>query len=171
MTAGEGEFLTLGESDMRARIARGMETFSGCLSEKPLGFVPPAWLHNEELFPILKEFGFRFTEDHGGVYEVQTGQRASCPVITWATRTRFRQYASRVVCPALLAHWRDRQVIRIALHPTDFDHPKTVDSIVAVLARARRDRRLALYEDALCPRGNGPLVSTKAAPSRSAEAE
>ena len=151
LTDGEGEFLALGPGAIEQRIRLGSALFSRCLGSRPFTFVAPAWLLNDELFPVLKKRGFHFTEDHRRIYQVQTGRRVSCPVITWATRTSLRAHGSRIVCPALARHWRHRPVVRLALHPADFDHPRTVGSIESVLAVARRDRVLGVCDDSLFP--------------------
>jgi hypothetical protein len=51
--------------------------------------------------------------------------------------------------PALLARWRERPVIRIAVHPLDFDDPRFVDVIRRTIAAALHDRVLDEYEGVL----------------------
>jgi predicted deacetylase len=145
MTDGEGEFQRLRGAALRARLQRGVQAFERCVATRPRGFVAPAWLFNEDLEPALKDLGFEFTEDHGSVYDVQAGRRRRCPVITWATRTRLREYGARVVCPVQARLWTALPAIRIALHPMDFDHPGTVVSIERVLRHARRRREITSY--------------------------
>jgi hypothetical protein len=64
------------------------------------------------------------------------------PAITWATRSAWRRVGSRVVCPLLARRWRAHDIVRVAVHPHDLDHPATVRSIEAVLAGLRRDRQV-----------------------------
>ncbi len=142
LTDREGEFLALRGEELRQRIARGVEVFRSVLGAEAVGFVPPAWLFNDELLPALHDLGFSFAEDHGGLYDVQEGRRVRSPVITWATRTLLRRYGSLVVCPLLQTLWNDEPAIRIAVHPSDFDHPRTVRSIERILRAAMRDRDL-----------------------------
>lgn len=145
MTDGEGEFHRLRGAALRGRLQRGARAFEQCVATRARGFVAPAWLFNEDLEPALRDLGFEFTEDHGSVYHVQAGRRCRCPVITWATRTRLREWGARVVCPLQVRLWTDVPAIRIALHPMDFDHPGTVASIARVLARATRRREITSY--------------------------
>lgn len=147
LTAGEGEFLALDAAAQRAKVAAGREAFRACLGKDPIGFVAPAWLFNAELPLVLREQGFRFTEDQRRMYRVDTGARLSSPVITWATRTWMRKYGSLIVCPVLLRLWSRAPVLRVAMHPFDFDHPETVASIRAVLSSALRHREQAFAED------------------------
>jgi hypothetical protein len=149
MTAGEGEFLGLSGVALRSRLERGVESFLACLGVSPSGFVAPAWLHNDDLMPALRGMGFKYSETHARIFQLQTGRARWSPVVTWATRTVARKYGSLVVAPALARHAGRQPIMRVALHPTDMDHPMTVRSIARVLERTRRARATALYDDAL----------------------
>jgi predicted deacetylase len=113
----------------------------------PDAFVAPAWLFNAALAPALAATGLRYTENHQHVIDIRSGIARPCPVITWATRTFARRAGSLVVCPTLLRLWRRAPAIRIALHPLDFDHPKTIDSITRVLDVALAVRQCVGHED------------------------
>ena len=160
LTGGEGEFLQLRGDALRARLEAGMQTFSRCLGVHADGFVAPAWLFNEELIPALARAGLRFTENHRHLFDVQAGRRRESPVITWATRTRLRRYGSLIVSGSQRRLWSRAAVLRIALHPHDFDHPATVSSIARTLDAARRDRELASTTGA-CLKPD-PLIGTAA---------
>lgn len=147
LTAGEGEFLALGPAAQRHRLEKGREDFRACLGFDPAGFVAPAWLFNAHLPGILRDMGFRHTEDQRRLYRVDTGASLESPVITWATRTPLRKYGSLVVCPLLLRLWSRTSVLRVAMHPFDFDHPETIAGVRAVLGRALLGREQACVED------------------------
>jgi predicted deacetylase len=147
MTAGEGEFLALDAESQRRKLAAGKAAFRACLGEEPLGFVAPAWLFNAALPGVLKEMGFRYTEDHRRLYRVDTGSELASPVITWATRTWLRKYGSLLVCPALARWWSRAPVLRVAMHPFDFDHPETVANIKSVLRRVLAEREQVFAAD------------------------
>jgi hypothetical protein len=149
LTAGEGEFLGLPEAEMRRCIDRGREAFTACLGVEPAGFVAPAWLFNRALIPVLRDRCFAWTEDHWRIYDLKHGGILDAPVLTWATRTAARRYGSARLVPALLARWRERPVIRIAVHPLDFDDPRFVDVIRLTIAAALHDRVLDEYEGVL----------------------
>jgi len=146
LTGGEGEFLTLPAPDQRARVTWGVAATES-IGIATTSFVAPAWLFNDALLPTLAATGFRYTEDHWRVIDVAAGRSRPCPVITWATRTRARRLASLVVCPLLLQRWRRVPAIRIAVHPHDFDHPRTVASITRVLEAALSVRQCAGHAD------------------------
>jgi predicted deacetylase len=135
LTAGEGEFLALDEAAQRRKLQAGLASFRACLGADPAGFIAPAWLFNDGLIPLLKELGLPYTEDHRRIYRTDTGASLASPVVTWATRTFLRKYGSLVVCPLLARLWSGQPVLRVAMHPFDFDHPVTVRNIAGVLRK------------------------------------
>lgn len=140
LTAGEGEFLTLDPAGMREKLNLGRDIFRACLRTDPTGFVAPAWLFNSGLPEALKAQGIRYTEDHRRLYELDSGKSLPSPVITWATRTLIRKYGSLMLCPLLGYLWTSAPVLRIALHPFDFDHAGTIGNIRWVLRRLLKSR-------------------------------
>lgn len=135
LTGGEGEFLALDAPAARRRIEMGLDMWNRCgLPDRPRGFIPPAWLHAPDLDLALWALGFTWTENHVGT-RLSDGRALANPVISWASRDPLRRLGSRVVCPFLERIWRSRPVVRIALHPHDFDHPALVRSISQVLRR------------------------------------
>jgi predicted deacetylase len=133
LTAGEGEFLSLRGTALEQRLDLGLSAFINVLGVSPDTFIAPAWLRNDALPAALRSRGIRFTEDHGGVYDIRTHDRVRCPVITWSSRSSARRVASAVVAAARVRGWRHRSAIRVALHPHDFDHPAIVVSIMRTL--------------------------------------
>jgi predicted deacetylase len=133
MTAGEGEFLALSAEEIGARVRSGLKTFRQVLGTDPAGFVPPAWLHNKYLNDILSELGIPLWESHHGLYRSYDRKALRAPVITWATRSLMRRKSSLLACPFLSRHWRREPLLRVAVHPYDFDWPEIRRSIARVL--------------------------------------
>ncbi len=152
LTGGEGEFLALHGDDLHDRLTQGRDVFRRCLDADPIGFVPPAWLSHPDLHATLREHGFHYTEDHHRLYHLQADRSRRAPVITWATRTRTRRLGSRIVCPALREVWRSQDVLRVALHPYDFDYPATANNIAFLLRTLLREREVVGHSDALFAR-------------------
>lgn len=148
-TAGEGEFLALDADEAAGRIARGADVFERCLGERPRGFVPPAWLYNDALPPVLRARGLRYFEDSRRVYDLGAATSLAAPVVTWATRTPLRKWTSVLGTPVLRHAWRHRPVLRLAVHPFDFDHPATVRSIRRVWRSALGGRVQGFYEEVM----------------------
>jgi len=146
LTGGEGEFLALSPEEVQARLNEAMEIWNRCGLPVPEGFIPPAWLHNANLDPVLAELGIRWTENHAGVRR-PCGAVHEVPVISWASRDPLRRMGSRLVCPSLELAWRPRPVLRIAIHPHDFDWRTLRRSIDAVMGRVARRRQFLSYSD------------------------
>lgn len=147
LTANEREFLTLSPPEIRTRICEGKAAFTGFFHYSPNVFVAPAWLFNQHLFSILKDHGFLITEDQSFIYLLDKDKKIPVPVITWATRTRLRKLISQMGCPILNRWWSARNLVRIALHPFDFDFPTTVKSIEKVIKDALNKREPILYKE------------------------
>jgi len=153
MTAGEGEFLALSACEQRERLIRGREAFESIVGVAPRVFVAPAWLFQKTLPPLLAELGFRYTEDHLAVRDVQAGASRRCPAVTWATRSTIRRVGSRVVCPIAYEIARRLGPLRIAVHPLDLDHARTADQARRLIADAVARRSISGYDGLF--RGSG----------------
>jgi hypothetical protein len=148
LTAGEGEFVDLAPAEIERRLDRGLECFKKLTGDAlPPGFIAPAWLYNKHLVPLLKQRTVLWTENHHGLVWVEEDQLFSVPVITWATRTPGRLIGSLLVCPIQLRLWLQRPLIRIAVHPFDFEHAATIRSIENVVKRALEVRETLAYKD------------------------
>ena len=111
--------------------------------------VGPYGLFNQHLLPALAERRFEFTESHPRIFHVGSGRELRTPMVTWATRTRARRYGSVMAAAVARRLWRAAPVVRMALHPFDFDHRATVASIARTLTAFARERTVATYDDAL----------------------
>ena len=148
MTASEGEFFGLSQSDAAARIADGQALIESIIGRPVDGFVAPAWLYGDGAREALAHSSIPLAEDHLRVWSPATGKELAWgPVITWASRTRMRLLSS-LAAAALLRH-APLDVLRIGVHPPDVRHPSLVKSIHATFRAARRSRRPARYRDLL----------------------
>ena len=147
MTAGEGEFLSLPAREAGALLDRALRVWelSG-LGEVPGGFIPPAWLHRPDLDQELWKRGFSWTEDHAG-FRFRDGLHVPSPVVTWASRDPVRRIGSRIYCPLAVRLRRSARVLRLAIHPHDFDHPQLIRSIDRTLELALSDGRSVSNSD------------------------
>lgn len=148
MTAGEGEFLGLTHSQAASRIAQGRALIEDVIGRPIDGFVAPAWLYGPGALEALSDDRIALAEDHFQVWSPATGKRLSRgPVITWASRTRWRLISSLAAAAALRHVPLD--VIRIGVHPPDVRHPKLVNSIGKTFRAALRSRSPGRYADLL----------------------
>lgn len=133
-TAREGEFLTLDYAAARARIARGLGTLARC-GLSPIGFVPPAWLARAATREAARDAGLALAEDERRVYLLQEGRSFSAPAVRWSARSSWRAMMSSLVADARWHAHRTSPLVRLALHPTDMDHPETRRSLERSMQR------------------------------------
>jgi len=150
LTDGEGEFLTLRGGSLQDRVQSGLLSMERAVGQSPAGFVAPAWLHNEDLIPVLQRLGMRFTESHFHVFDLQTREVVPAPVITWASRTGLHRAGARACARVERRLWSRKPLVRVALHPSDFDHPRIVDSIARTIETLSATRRVISYREFVC---------------------
>jgi predicted deacetylase len=143
----EAEFQELSRPEIRRRVETGLGIFKNDIGFAPRMFVSPAWLHDKQLNDVLQEMKFDLTEDHRSVTDLRSGRRYDAPVITWAARSPFRRLLSRTGCRILARFWSKKDLIRIALHPPDFEHPSIIRSIRRIIGSVLAERELVLYRD------------------------
>ena len=155
MTGGEGECLALPAEEAERRLREGVRVYESILGAAPAHFVPPAWLWHEDLPVALAAAGIRSFEAHKGLCLVGPGGKGNswllAPVISWATRTLARRVGSLWVCPALAFLWSETTLLRVALHPFDFDWSSTQASIEKVLKAQLEAREQVSLAEALGP--------------------
>jgi len=144
-TSGEGEFLSLTGEEIDRRLEAGIILFKKHLKHRPNVFVAPAWLFRSSLLEHLKKHGFTCFEDYSQIRLTDADIRA--PVITWSTGSAFKRWTSYVGCPLLLRLYSGRELIRIAVHPYDFDHPLIMKSMDVIVKKAVAEREAILYRD------------------------
>ena len=150
LTASEGEFLGLSNSEARQRICRGRDVIEDVIGRPIDGFVAPAWLYGRGALEAIEDLAVPIAESHWRVWSpAQTTELARGPVITWATRSRARRVSSLAAAAALPQ--LPCRVLRLGVHPPDIRDPATVKSISKTLALVARHRRIGRYRDLLTP--------------------
>jgi predicted deacetylase len=144
MTAGEGEFLSLGADEALARVRDGRALLEDIIGRPVVGFVAPAWLYSDGAKIALKQSGMLIAEDHLRVWSPATGETlASGPVITWASRTKPRLASSLLAAPIVRKF--PMRALRIGVHPPDVRHPALLRSIASTFKSAVAHRRPSAY--------------------------
>lgn len=147
--ANNDEFLRIDGGAADRRLERGEQVFQNCLGARPYGFVAPRWQLGLQVDAVLSARRYCWTERHGQILHLPSGQRYASPVITWATRTPLRKLTSLLGTPLLSYAYRRAPILRMAMHPFDFDHPATIGSIERALEQAMGQRRQACYDELL----------------------
>jgi predicted deacetylase len=160
MTAGEGEFLGLSAEVAAERMARSKALIEDVIGREVAGFIAPAWLYGPGSRAALRLSGFALAEDHMRVWQPSTDEvLARGPVITWASRSRLRQFSS-LTFSALARHTLHRlPTVRIAVHPGDTTAPALMESIRRTLAAFAARRPAGRYKDLFDLRAPQPFIT------------
>lgn len=150
MTAGEGEFAALSQSEATARIADGRKVVEDAIGRAVAGFIAPAWLYSPGAIAAVREAGFALAEDHVKVWSPATSRVIGRgPVITWASRSPARIRSSLLFSGLARATLGIMPTVRIAVHPGDVRVPALLDSIDATFNRFMRTHTPSRYADLL----------------------
>ncbi len=146
-TAGEGEFYDLKYEDARARLEEGRKMLA--MNEIP-GFIAPAWLLGPEAERAVKDLGFRYTVRLASATDFQTGKIHTAPTLAYSTRSVWRRKTSLLwnfwlkqfsaVCP----------LVRISIHPPDWQFPGLRTQILRLTAEALAVRSPMSYYQWVC---------------------
>lgn len=145
-TAGEGEFFDLNEPQSIAAIARGMNEMQQMLGITPSGFIAPAWLMGAPARRALAHFSFSYTTLLEGIWDLDLKAFYPSQSLCYSVRAPWRRTSSLLWNSALLAWLDDAAVVRIGLHPPDWDYPGIRSHALECAQRALVGRLPMTYE-------------------------
>jgi predicted deacetylase len=146
------EFAGLDSQAAAAAVETGRALLAGA-GLRPRGFVAPAYLYTRAL---RRELASRFSW-WADLWAVRTAARdLAAPALSLGTSSALRRATSPALLRARAAH--AGAVLRLDVHPADFDHASHVAAIERVLALAA-GRATATYDEL----ASGRLVSAGAA--------
>ncbi|MBU6206674.1 MAG: polysaccharide deacetylase family protein, partial [Alphaproteobacteria bacterium] len=146
MTACEGEFLGLDADTARTRMREGRALIEDVIGMPVAGFIAPAWLYGDGARQALIDLDFALAEDHLCVWEpVSARTLARGPVITWASRSRWRTASSLFFAGLARQALQPLDVVRIAVHPGDTSKPEIMESIRATVQMFVCNRSVSRY--------------------------
>jgi predicted deacetylase len=145
-TAGEGEFYDLDRSEARRRLDEGRTMLEAAGLEVP-GFIAPAWLLGMDAEQAAREAGFAYTTRLGGVLDLRSGEWTTSQSLVWSVRSGWRRMVSLGWNTSLAARLRGRDLLRIGLHPPDWEHGRIKDQALRLAAAAVAERQVIRYRD------------------------
>ena len=147
-TAASAEFYIAPPDETARRLDQGLGLF-GRLGLKPVGCVPPAWLHGPALANQLRERRLGITESFWSIMQVAEERSIFAPALSWSTARRWRSYLTAGVANARRAVEAARGLVRMAIHPPDIEVPVIAGSLKQTLASLGASRRLVTYVDVM----------------------
>lgn len=146
-TAGEGEFFDL-TTDAAAHLLReGRSLFKECGLCPPAGFIAPAWLLGDAALKAVQGQGFLYTTYLNRILPLSQGAAPEkSQSLVWSVRAGWRRLLSLAWNQLLFARLSDARVLRIGLHPPDWNHPAIRRQILSLARRALVRRQPTSYE-------------------------
>lgn len=145
-TAGEGEFYDLDEAEAIARVTKAQEEFRRAGFE-PTGFIAPAWLLGEEATRAVRRAGFQYTTRLGTVEDLANDVAYDSQSLVYSVRAAWRRAVSLAWNSFLLRRLGDLPLVRMGLHPPDWQYPAIREHARKCLVRALVGREAITYED------------------------
>jgi uncharacterized protein len=143
-TAGEGEFHDLSHGEAMQLLGQGKEALSGC-GVTFGGFIAPAWLLGSEAERAAREEGFSYTTRIGSVIDLNNGRSFASRSMVYSVRSAWRRGVSLVWNEGLYRALKKTPLLRIGLHPPDWDHPAIRNHVLLCLRSAVASRDVTTY--------------------------
>jgi predicted deacetylase len=145
-TTGEGEFYQLSQSQAQEKLAAGMSLFIA--SNLPVyGFTAPAWLVSNEAKIAICDSGFQYSTLWDGVELPRSHGFIKAPTLVYSSRNAWRRFVSKHWISTFHSLKKNAHVMRLAVHPIDFEYPDIETHIYKVLKEALRTRTASTYKD------------------------
>ena len=144
-TAGEGEFFDLSENDARERLSLGLSEFAACGLTAD-GFIAPAWLLGNDAERAVRGLGFQYTTRIATVTDFKSGDVHSARSLVWSVRAGWRRVCSLAWNQCLALGLRNTPLLRVGIHPPDWEHPAIRNQILSITSTALAGRRAMTYQ-------------------------
>jgi predicted deacetylase len=153
-TQDEGEFYDLDEESAFAAVSKAQAEFRQ-IGLKPSGFIAPAWLLSNPAECALRRAGIEYTTRIGHVANLRTGTIHPSQSMVYSVRNTWRRLASLAWNAHLFRRLRGNPLLRVGLHPPDFNQPAVWRQIRRSISLALEDRVPLTYEQWLRTHGQG----------------
>jgi uncharacterized protein len=145
-TQDEGEFYDLGYDEAFRRITRAREEFHAA-GLKPQGFIAPAWLLSKEGERAACDAGMEYTTRLRTVRDLRSGQDFASRSLVYSVRNGWRRATSLVWNAGLAQLLKTSHLMRLSVHPPDYDHPAVWQQVIDLLRATDRARTHTTYRD------------------------
>ena len=150
-TQGEGEFYDLTRGEAAEVLTRAREAFRPLNAPTPSGFIAPAWLLSDAASEAVREAGFRYTTYLTGVMDYRAEEGGFIPArsLVYSPRNLWRRTCSLFYNAGLTRVLRHAPLLRLGLHPPDYQHSKLWRQVRRIVTEALRTRTAGTYEEFL----------------------
>jgi predicted deacetylase len=145
-TDGEAEFYDLGYEEALRRIAAARDEFTAA-GLKPRGFVAPGWLLGPEAERAACDAGLEYTTRLSSVRDLRRGETVAARSIVYSVRSEWRRKTSVAWNRLLTKFLQSTGLLRLSIHPDDYNYPAVWRQIVDVVRSLGRVRTATTYRD------------------------
>jgi predicted deacetylase len=147
-TEDEGEFFDLGYKEALRLIEEARDDFE-MHGFHPTGFIAPAWLLGAEAERAVIDAGLDYTTTLRLVRDFRRGRVIPSQSLVYSVRSGWRRVSSLTWNRSLFRRLTTNPLLRLGIHPPDFDHPAIRDQIGRIIDEALRTRRPMTYQSYL----------------------
>lgn len=145
-TDDEGEFYDLGYAEAFERITRARDEFTAA-GLKPRGFIAPAWLLSPEAERAAVDAELEYTTRLTNVRDLRSGESSSARSLVYSVRNGWRRGTSLAWNSLLQRVMQNAPLLRLAIHPPDFEHPNVWRQICRTATWLAENRTPTTYRD------------------------
>ena len=145
-TAGEGEFYDLSFDEASVLLRRSREVLENCGIE-PSGFIAPAWLLGEEAERAVRAGGFAYTTRIADVLDFRQDRHYAARSMVYSVRAGWRRAVSLLWNEGLFHVLRSSPLLRIGLHPPDWEHEAIRHHALSSIRQAAGVRKATTYRE------------------------
>lgn len=159
-TADEGEFYDITEEEASELVAKSREEFAS-LGLHPEGFIAPAWLLSDAGEAAVRKAGLRYTTRIGSVLDFSNDVKHDSQSMVYSPRTATRRTASLAWNAALFRRLKSNSLLRVGIHPPDYDFTAIWRQIENSIALTLEERPAMTYWEWVSAAGTEPVSSQK----------
>jgi predicted deacetylase len=145
-TQDEGEFFDLDYDEAKRRITVAREEFEQA-GLKPHGFIAPAWLLGAAAERAAADAGMEYTTRLSSVHDLRSGDTFRARSLVYSVRNEWRRCASLCWNGLLAQLARPKSLVRLSIHPVDYEHRQIWKQISRLLAALPSERTPTTYRD------------------------
>ena len=150
-TQDEGEFYDLKYEDALLRIRSARDEFRTA-GLNPRGFVAPAWLLGAEAEQAARDAEMEYTTRLRSIQDLRTGEKFPARSLVYSVRNPWRRATSLVWNAMLARALNSCALLRLSVHPRDYEYPTIWRQIIGSVGRMGKLRSVTTYQDWIAER-------------------
>jgi uncharacterized protein len=143
-TRDEGEFYDLGYEEALDRIREAREDLA-TVGLSPRGFIAPAWLLSAEAERAAIDAGMEYTTRIGSVRDLRSQKDFLARSLVYSARNPWRRTTSLAWNATLFLAAIQQPLVRLSIHPADYEYPEIWKQILRFLDRLLPGRNVTTY--------------------------